>query len=450
MAAACTGPQGLPGKDGKDGNGGSLAASVSAVTPPYAFLGRTVDLTIAGSGTNWSGTTTVAFGDANITVNKVTAASATGLLVNVTIGASATVAATDVTITDGSKTETYKGAFQVKAPLAVTVDPTTGLAQGGLANVHVQMFDVTTPFDASTATVKLSDMTLAMSQPQFTDFGVDFAVEADVLAQAGAIDLVVSSDSVSSPAKAAFQLVARAPKMLTAGTAGTGTIATEIDTGLFQFTPAAASQRFVQFTLATMTSGAQVSGTVIPKSGKYADALAAGFGYRFGQGVTSTDTFYAVVGDSNGFFGPGPVPADYTITVVEAACTAATETAETSTTNNDDYTTAQSITTLPALVSGALGYGSVTGDSDLDTYKITVPSGKTTIHAATGGDPADDAVIQILDGSGNTVATSDDLDYQEDVVYSSATAGTYYVQVLASTAAFSDTNNTYQLFIEVN
>jgi hypothetical protein len=69
---------------------------------------------------------------------------------------------------------------------------------------------------------------------------------------------------------------------------------------------------------------------------------------------------------------------------------------------------------------------------------------------STGGDPADDTVIQILDGTKTTVATSDDKDYQEDLVYSSATAGTYYVQVSASTSgAFDPTKNTYQLFIEV-
>jgi Bacterial pre-peptidase C-terminal domain len=459
IVAGCTGGQGLPGKDGTNGtngtngmNGTTLAPSVSAVTPPYAFLGRTVDLTIAGNGTNWSSATTVAFGDTNIKVNKVTAASATGLLVNVTVGAGAAIAATDVTITDGSNMEVYKGAFQVKEPLAVTVDPTTGLAQGGLANIHVQMFDVTTPFDATTATVTLSNMTsVAMSQPQFTDFGIDFSVEADVLAQTGAVDLVVASDGVSSPAKGAFQLTARTPTTLTAGTAATSTINTEIDTGLFQFTPASASQEFVQFTLATTTSDAQVSGTVIPKSGAYADALSSGFGFRYGQGVTSTDLFYAVVGDASGFAGPGPTPADYTVTVFEAACTAATETAETSGSNNDTTSGAQPISTLPVLVSGTLGYGTVTPDTDVDTYMITVPSGKTTIHAATGGDPLDDTVIQILDSSGNMLAASDDLDYQEDLVYSSATAGTYYVQVSASmSGAFSDTDNTYQLFIAVN
>jgi hypothetical protein len=105
VALGCTGAQGPAGPPGTG------SPSVSAVTPPSAFLARTVDLTIAGSGTSWSGTTTVSFANPGVKVNKVTAASASGLLVNVTVAADAAVGATDVTVSDGKTTETYKGAF---------------------------------------------------------------------------------------------------------------------------------------------------------------------------------------------------------------------------------------------------------------------------------------------------------------------------------------------------
>ena len=130
MALGCTGAAGPAGKEGPPGTG---TPSVSAVTPPSAFLSRTVDLTIAGSGTSWSSATTVAFADPGVMVNKVTVASPTGLLVNVTIGANATVGATDVTVTDGATKDVYAGAFQIEAPLQVTVTPAAGVPQGGLA-----------------------------------------------------------------------------------------------------------------------------------------------------------------------------------------------------------------------------------------------------------------------------------------------------------------------------
>src|SRR5262249_27235629 len=156
-------------------------------------LGRTVDLTIAGNGTSWSGTTQVAFADSNVKVNKVTAASASGLVVNVTVGAGATVAPTDVTITDGTNMEVYKGGFTIKEPILVTVDQTGGVPQGGQAILHVQMLDTTTPFDPNTTKVTLSSKDLTVGTLAPTDFAVDVPVEADVLATVGTVDLTVAS-----------------------------------------------------------------------------------------------------------------------------------------------------------------------------------------------------------------------------------------------------------------
>jgi len=462
VVGACTGPEGAEGKQGLQGLQGDAGPpgtgtpSVSAVTPPYGFLGRTVDLTVAGSGTTWSSATTVAFADPAIKVNKVTAASATGLLINVTIGAAASIAATDVTVTDGSTTEVYKGAFSIKAPLLVTVDPPAGVPQGGLANLHVQMLDVTTPFDPDNTSVTLSSPDVAMSQPAPTDFAFDLTIEADVLATTGTFDLVVSSgvtgSSVDSPAKAAFSIAARAPVTLSATTPATGTLQTEIDTGLYEFTPADATQRFVQFTLTTSTSGGALVGTAIPKSGKYADALAPGFAIRYGEGTTSTDPFYVVAGDSNGLFGPGPTPANVTLTTFQAACTAGAEAAETAAKNDDTIATAQVVTTLPALISGTLGYGAVAPAADQDYYAITVTGAPKQIHVVTGGDALTDTVVDVYDPSSTELGPSADDDLQEDFTVSAPTNGTYYVLVNASngqSSQFDPTHNTYQLFIEV-
>src|SRR3954453_17925238 len=71
------------------GDGGvQITPSVSLVQPLTVFLGRTLDVHLAGYGTNWNDMTTIDFG-AGVTVNKVTAASETGLTVNITIAETA-------------------------------------------------------------------------------------------------------------------------------------------------------------------------------------------------------------------------------------------------------------------------------------------------------------------------------------------------------------------------
>jgi hypothetical protein len=123
---------------------------------------------------------------------------------------------------------------------------------------------------------------------------------------------------------------------------------------------------------------------------------------------------------------------------------------ESAASNNNTFATAQAVSTLPALVNGVLGYGSVDGTVDVDVYAITVMGTATKIHVATGGDPYDDTIVAILDPTGANVKTSDDLDYQEDLVFDVTGGGTYYVTVAASTSgSFSDSDNTYQLFIAV-
>jgi hypothetical protein len=314
------------------------------------------------------------------------------------------------------------------------------------------MLDVTTPFDPNNVSVATSSQDVVMGTPQATDFALDFTLQADVLAKTGTFDMVVTSgpmgSSVDSPATQSLPIAARAPTKLTAATPATGTIKTEIDTALYQLTPAAASQRFVQFTVSS-TNGVVV-GTAIPKSGRYADALGS-FIHYFGQGAAATDPFYVVVGDANNpLAGPGPVPADLSLTALEVACTAASEAAETAAANNDAAANAQKVMTLPALVSGTLGYGAVAPASDVDYYQITVTGAPKKIHVATGGDGLSDAIVDVHDSTDKSVAgSSADDDYHQDLVVDAATDGTYYVTVDGTSTAFDPMHNTYQLFIEV-
>ena len=287
-SAGPQGQQGTPGAQGAQGNpgaagtSGSGTASVSAVTPSSAFVGRTLDLSVAGYGTSWSSKTTVAFADTAIKVNKVTAASATGLVVNVTVGAAATVGVTDVTVTDSGNAEAYKGAFQVKAPLEVSIDQTAGVPQGGFAAIHATVLDTSTPLDAANLSVTLgtsTDVLLGAAPTASGDFALDFLVAADVLATAGeSIDVLVTSgptgSSIDSGLKGAFKVAARAPTTAVAGTPASGNIATTSDTALYEFTPAAAALRFVQYNVSSADGGG-VEAIVLPKSGKFTDSLGA-------------------------------------------------------------------------------------------------------------------------------------------------------------------------------
>jgi len=455
-ATGATGTTGTTGMKGAPGTSATATPSVSAITPPYAFLGRSITLSIAGSGTAWDSATTVSFADPKVTVNKVTVASVTGLLVDITVASDATVGPDDVTVTDAKVSAVYKGAFEVRGPLTVTSTPATGVPQGGLANLHVVMSDLTTPFDPNTTNVTLSSTDLQMGTPSPTDYAFDLTIEADVLAKTGTFDMDVTSGmpAIDSPAAQSFKIAPRAPTTATSTAAATGNLETDLDTELYQFTPASASQEFVQFNISS-TAGT-LSGTVIPPSGKYADAISQGFSEHYGQGTTATSLFYVVVGDSNNpFTGPGPTPADTALAVFESPCTSMNEESETTAMNDDTAATAQPVTTLPALVSGVLGYGSVAPAADVDYYAVTVTGSPKTIHVATGGDPLDDTVLYIYDSATTgamPVATSDDLDYQEDLSFTTPSNGdgTYYIQVAPSqSGAFSASDNTYQLFIDV-
>jgi hypothetical protein len=426
---------------------------VSAITPTYAFQDRTIDVAISGSGTSWDSKTKVVFANPKVTVNSVTVASASGLVANITVAGDAALGVTDVTVTDGASTSVFKGAFQIQSPLTVTVIPASGAPQGGLANLHVQMNDLTTPIDPDTfnATVSSPDVIVNLGTP--SDYAFDVTLQANVLAKAGTFDLTVTfgaTTTITSLAPQSFKVVTRAPTTLTSGATVKGMLNTELDTELYELTPASASQQFIQFTSTSVAGALQT--TVIPKSGLWTDAITS-YAVRYAQGTTSVDPFYAIISDSNGFLGPGPVPADTSIVVFTSPCTAASEETETAASNNDSYMTAEVVKALPALVSGTLGYGAVMPASDVDVYAITVPAGSTSIHAATGGDPADDTIINILDSTGKTVATSTGDDLQADLVYTVSGAGTYYVTVSPDTSAtgsFSPEDNTYQLFIAVN
>src|SRR6185437_6299718 len=179
-------------------------------------------------------------------------------------------------------------------------------------------------------------------------------------------------------------------------------------------------------------------GIVLPKSGKYADAL-AGFGVRFGLGTTSTDPLYVVLTDGGDPFAPPPY--GFELSVTETPCTAFNVSGTHASTTN-----AFALTTLPALAQKDFGDGS----NMLGDWFSFTASG-STIHAATGGDGLSDMQIAILASDGVTTLVAsmdDDVSNHKDIVATNATAGqTYYVNVLPG-AQFQATDSIYELFVE--
>jgi len=457
--AGCSGDKGPmsdKGDMGDKGDSGTGTPSVSAVTPSQAYLGRTIDLTISGSEATWSSAATVSFADANIEVNKVTVASASGIVANVTIGDDTALVATDVTVSDGGTEKVYKGALQIKAPLEVSVDQTAGVPQGGIATVHVRMLDVDTPFAAEHVVVESARKDLAFGKVDpsaVKSYAFDVSVRADVLAAPGDVDLKVSSGDqtvIGSPAKKAFAIAARTPAAIT-GKVVKGTLTAPTDTALFQLVPASEQDRFLQIKLNSADGGAPVL-WVMPKTGKYADAVSA-FTRVFGKHLASVDPYYLVVQNSS-FAAPPPYGFDFNYT--ETQVTASAEAAEAASTNNDTANNAVAIATLPGLVTGTLGYDTVMPSDDADYFKVSVAgasaSAPKSIHVATGGDGLTDTLVEVFDTDGITsLDVSSDADVHEDLVVSGIqTNGTYFIKVTQSgPASVNPAHNTYELFVEV-
>src|SRR4051794_30728162 len=123
------------GNTGGNDGGVQINPSVSLVSPSTVFLGRTLDVHLAGYGTMWNDSTKISFGD-GVTVNKVTAGSETGLTVNITVADTAAEGPRDVTVMEAGKNELFKSTFTVAAPIKVTVLG-GGTSQGSIPAIHI-------------------------------------------------------------------------------------------------------------------------------------------------------------------------------------------------------------------------------------------------------------------------------------------------------------------------
>lgn len=455
------GPAGAAGMNGTDGTNGeagppgpagsaSVTPSVSGVIPPQMFLARTVDVTVSGYGTNWSSATTLDFG-ANITVNKITVASPTALVANVTSTAAAATGPRNVTVHDGSNTETYTGAFQVLSPVELAFQG--NVSQGGNVVASLKVLDLSTPLDTTTdANGAYSNLAITVGSGITASIisAADYTATLELLIDVSATAAVSDFDLVSGPAgmtavdvdfpaPKAVNVAAVTPMALTAGTAATGSIAAAYDTSVYSFTPSSASQTILDFSISTTSSTATPGLFLLPSNGKWANiityAQSQGAAATFSYVATQTTPLYPIVWDNSGATGPFAVGG---IVATPSASTAA------ATANDATEATAIAATTFPfVLTGGDLSHSSGNGD----WVKVTMPIGMTSLRVQSSGDVLTDAVVAVTtDGTTPAGTTTDSTETGSlvDATFTGLTSGaTYYVTYTqGSLGVFSGADDT--------
>lgn len=441
-----TGPAGPAGSAGPQGSSGTENPSVSGVTPGKAFLARKLDVTVSGYGTSWSSTTTIDFG-AGIKVNSITVASPTALVANITVDKTATPGARDVTVTDGTNKEVYKGAFNLQPPSTVTTQGT--LAQGSIVSAHVTDKDLSTPFDTTSTgdglftPISYTNLNVSGVMGASADvasanfFGLDLTMLVDVTAPTTAQTLTITSGPAGEatddefPMPGAIKFAARTPVMLTSGTMANGTIAKPLDSVLYQFTPGA-SLSIVDIVAASNDVNASPSVALLPKSGKFADLVS--FSAKPTLVTTNADPYYAIYWDNTGTTGA------FSVLATSTAATGANETEP-----NNTFATAQTAASLPFVLQGA----TLSSATDEDWVKYTAVAGDVgkKFHVQTvPGDKKTDTVVQIFSADGTTsfAGPSADTTYHENLVSGAiTTAGVYYIKFSASAQGYSSAHKDY-------
>lgn len=427
--------------------------SVSAVSPAMVFLGRTKDVQVSGYATMWTDSTTIDFGP-GVTVNKISAASATGVIANITVANNAMTGPRDVTVTDGTNMEVFKGAFDVEPPVKVTLQGT--LAQGSVAVLHIDnkdlenLFDTTSTGDGFFTPIVYTNVSIAAPAgttvivQSVTQFAVDATVTVDVDAAATTADLdlvsgpAMGGTQVHFPSPGVLKIAARTAMPLPTGMT-TGMVASAFDSGLYTFTPAAGLQVIDLAVTATDPMG-QPSAIILPKSGHFKDLVDVAASKTMVS--NATDPFYVILWDNTGYSGY-----NFTIQHNETAATATTDTEP----GNDTKAGAVKVTGLPGVAAGA----TLKSAADQDWFELdNVPAGKK-IHVITyASDPNTDTAVDVFasDGTTSLGGPSDNnsqVDLSEDFTSTATTtAGTYYVAVTAG-ASFDATSKTYGIIIRL-
>ena len=428
--------------------GPGLTPSVSGIVPTRAFLGRSLRVLVSGFDTSWTGSTAVSFG-AGVTVNSVSAASPTALLADVTVSETAQSGPRDVTVLDGAATEVLAGAFSIASPVTVQAQGT--LAQGSILLLTVQNHDFDNPFDDTSPppgpappTYPNISMTapagIRVSVSNVTPFLLRATATVDLDAAPGPIDLKIVSGAATQTrfaAPGALALAARSAIPLAIGTPASGTVAAPYASALYSLT-LDASLRATDVSAHSVTSGVTPSLAVLPKSGKFSDAITVAPAPLL---ITATvDPYYFVLWDKSGASGY-----NFTIDSASAALSSGVEAEP-----NDDPGHATALPALPAFIAGA----TLSRAGDTDFYKFTAAAGdagKRVQVVTLAGDPRTCTQVDVFasDGVTSLGGPMDDF-YQENFTSTPISAGTIYVMVSAGTfVAWTSSQTHYNLLVRL-
>lgn len=408
--------------------GGEGDESIGGVIPGEVFVGRSVEVLIVGSNTEWTDNETVSLGE-GVTVVDVTAASPTALLVQATIEPDAVLGARDVAVGE----LTYASGFEVISPIEVTVQGT--VAQGSISMLRIQNRDFANPFDTTSLQPgRFEHIQIAVGEGIFLDlssvapYALEMIVLVDVDAPSGMRDINVLS---GPPGQArsfllpdAFGLSEREAIPLVTGQPAAGMITRPFDSALYSVSP---EQLSIVSTWVTAESpNAAPNMVLLPSSGSFGDLIPT-----MGRTTFVTDDLHYVVYWDNGG------GTNYTFNVGGDANAIITAVAEAE--PNNSRAQAIALDGTPGVVETS----SLPEEDDVDWVRLdltaeTLGDGKV-IHALTyGEDELTDTVLTLFRGS-NQLAESPDSNFQEELFSSPITEpGTYYLRVTASEAGFYD------------
>lgn len=429
------GPAGPAGSSGASGGAGAGVESINGITPTRSFPGRLVTVSISGDNTNWTDATTVTVDDPAVTVNNVSVASSTSLVVDIQIGEAAPIGEKTFTI-DGKAHKGFRVVHSAQATLTGTQ------AQGSVLFLDAVNNDPENLFSTSEGGLGLTGLgagttaLLGAVEAQYAQFIVLLDGNASTAATTIALE-GASGATFSSEAELAVQ--ARQPEALASGTVTLG----PVESKLYSYSVAGAGTRGSLFSFALENAGPSYAmydlGPSASWDGVDLEAPVSGAFAWVEAGQTASSSLTLVnLGAS----------APATMTVFQAPI----EVDEVE--PNDTNAAATTVADITKVL-----YGEFSATEDVDTFKVTLAESKVlrartyglkigeydSIFGAVPG--AADTVITIKSSVGDTIIESDDADFNEDVKTPTALEpGDYYVTVTASSfAEVEEARNNYAL-----
>ncbi|HEU5058903.1 MAG TPA: hypothetical protein VFU21_20360 [Kofleriaceae bacterium] len=422
------------------GCGGDEAdESISGVIPGEMFAGRSADVLIIGNNTSWEEGVQVSLGE-GITVDSVTVASPTALMVTATADATAEPGVRQVSVDDLA----FSDAFEVTSPVVVKLQGQT--AQGSVSIVSVQNLDFANPFDTTTTgdgfftpleyvNIAVTSGEGATAQISFVEpFAMEFLLLTDVNAAPGVVDLEVLSGPAGQQQSfrypAAYEVEAREAVALQSGEPVTASVDEPFQSHLYMAT--AESLSVMNFTTFAESPDAQPAFALLPASGSFAELIT----YDSVSQFVGDDAYYLVYWDGSGMSGYS-----YRIDASIQAALALEESEP-----NNTTAAAAKPATMPAVVQAAK-----LTVTDEDWIRVRIPAGSAnkSIHVFTyGADPLTDTAVQIFLSNGTSkIAEGDDQGYHENVASAPMGPGTYYVKVFGSPGYFDPEHDVYSVAV---